>query len=425
MTVTERSIHDLQGRLQQLLSSEVLRNLSRYSLGTGAAQFLLMIYTLLVARFLGPNQFGLFTGSYALTSLSAFLVNWGMDTRLLREPGSLTAPRQWAGRVLRVKAGLGLLWAFALIIIPPLVRPEIFTPLFMFVCASDIWFDGALTTHISALNIQKRFHAVSRIIFFSRALRLLSAVGLVLVGNSNPLDFAITRCVTTFIGLAVAVWVLKPDLRAGRTPSGLRVWRLSVPYGLSDFLALIYMQADVSLLTLLAGSSAAGLYSPASGLVNALFVIPSTVFLISVPILSRQYINQPRRLPNSLKWLTFGFLGLGLLLTLFVGGTGGWILRVLLGPKYLLTSALLGLLSPLLFFKSLGFAWAAFLVAVGWQKQRLIPQAVSAAVNVLVNLWAIPRLGIPGVALVYVLTELILAIGYGLLVMKWLRERNE
>ncbi len=61
-------------------------------------------------------------------------------------------------------------------------------------------------------------------------------------------------------------------------------------------------------------------------------------------------------------------------------------------------------------------------MAVGWQNRRLIPQAASAAVNVFFNLWAIPHLGLAGVAMVYVASEIILAIGYAGLVRWWYHE---
>jgi O-antigen/teichoic acid export membrane protein len=51
-----------------------------------------------------------------------------------------------------------------------------------------------------------------------------------------------------------------------------------------------------------------------------------------------------------------------------------------------------------------------------------LPQAISAGLNVLLNLWAIPRFGLPGVAAVYGASELILAAGYGGLILLWLRD---
>ena len=100
------------------------------------------------------------------------------------------------------------------------------------------------------------------------------------------------------------------------------------------------MQADVTLLTVMTGSTNTGLYSPASGLVNALFIIPATVFLMVVPLLSRQFADDPQRMLRTYRKLMLGFLGLGTALALGVGLAGGWIVRVLLGPQYLVTSVL-------------------------------------------------------------------------------------
>jgi len=384
----------------------------------------MMVYTILVARALGPEQFGKYSGTYALTGLTIFAVNWGMDTLLLREPGSLANPRAWAGRVLRIKMGAGLVWAAVLVIAAPLIRPDVFSFSLVLVCALDIWADSAVNTLAAELNIQKRIRAVSRLIFLSRAARLVGGIGLVIFGVQQPLVYATTRAMMTMSSLLIAIWVVRPVFNAAHLPTTRELIRMSTPYGLSEMLVLIYMQADVTLLTLLKGSEAAGVYSPASGLINALFIIPTTLFFVIVPPLSSQYLHDRNRLRSSIIKITFGFFGLGVVLALGVGLTGGWIIRMLLGAKYAVTSVLLVTLSPLLFFKSLGFGWAAFLVAVGWQKQRLIPQVVSAVANVLFNLWAIPRLGVAGVAVVYVATEIILAAGYAGLVINWFR-RNQ
>jgi hypothetical protein len=106
-----------------------------------------------------------------LTGLSIFVVI-GMDTWLLREPGSLASPRAWSGRVLRIKGWIGLAWGVLLVVAAPLIRPDVFTPALVLVCAIDMWCDGALTTHAAALNIQKRIRAVSRLMFFRAPARL-------------------------------------------------------------------------------------------------------------------------------------------------------------------------------------------------------------------------------------------------------------
>lgn len=62
---------------------------------------------------------------------------------------------------------------------------------------------------------------------------------------------------------------------------------------------------------------------------------------------------------------------------------------------------------------------AAMIVAVGYQKYRVIIQGITAALNVALNIWMVNQFGVTGVAWVYVLSELILLLGYIYLVQRW------
>ena len=61
------------------------RSMSLYGASASIAQVIMMVYTLVVARHLGVAQYGIFAGAYSLSGLTAFVVNWGLDTWLLRE----------------------------------------------------------------------------------------------------------------------------------------------------------------------------------------------------------------------------------------------------------------------------------------------------------------------------------------------------
>ena len=60
-------------------------------------------------------------------------------------------------------------------------------------------------------------------------------------------------------------------------------------------------------------------------------------------------------------------------------------------------------------------------MAVGWQKYRLTPQAISAIANVILNLYFIPQFGVVGVASVYVVSEIVLTTGYIAQSARWFR----
>ena len=395
-----------------------------YGGSAGFAQGLMLFYALLLARSLGPGLYGVYAGGYAIASISSFLINWGMDTWLLRTGANGQNPRALSGAVLRVKLVLGSVWSVVLVLLVPWVRGDLFTPVIIAVCAMDVWADSAFNTHISALNVERRVQAISRLMLLSRGGRLLGALVLIVFCRPGPLDFATGRFFFTLFGLVAAALIHRPTLlQPGIIPSATLL-RRSATYGISDFLAMIYTQGDVTMMTLLGGKTQTGIYSAAAGMTNALFVIPSTGYLIAIPMLARLFESDLDRFRRSALLLIAGFTGLGLLMTVGAGIGVSWAAPILLGEKYQETRLLLILLSPLLLFKAIEAALAACLVAVNWQQRRVSAQVIASLANILLNLWVIPRYGPVGVALVYLFSEFLLMIGYSQLTWRWFRQKE-
>jgi len=263
----------LKNGLGKIRHSDLVHNLTLYGSSATLAQGMMMLYALLLARFLGPSAYGIFAGSYALAGISSFFFSWGMDTWLLREAKGKTNAEALCGAVMRVKFGLGLIWGAALVMIAPRVRDDIFSPLMILVCSLDVWGDSCFNTMISALNVQGRLKPMSRLIILSRGGRLFGALALVGLHFISPIIFAAARCFFTLVGLFAASVVLRPNLFGRKGISESEVVKHSFHFGLSDFFALIYAQADVTMLTLLGDKSQVGLYSAANSLINALFVL--------------------------------------------------------------------------------------------------------------------------------------------------------
>jgi O-antigen/teichoic acid export membrane protein len=62
---------------------------------------------------------------------------------------------------------------------------------------------------------------------------------------------------------------------------------------------------------------------------------------------------------------------------------------------------------------------AATLVAIGWQTRRVGVQGLAALFNVVINLALVHQVGVEGVAVIYVITELVLFLGCLALVLRW------
>ena len=75
-------------------------------------------------------------------------------------------------------------------------------------------------------------------------------------------------------------------------------------------------------------------------------------------------------------------------------------------------------LSVIAYPHSIAFGMAAIMVALNFQGKRSIVQAIAVVVNIGFNLLVVRWFQIPGVAWVYVCTEMVLVIGYAWVVLR-------
>ena len=402
--------------------SRFLNMLAGYGSANAAAQFMKMLFMLIMARYFGLEDYSDYVAAYSLASFTAIFFNLGLDTWLLREGSFQENWKLSAQKVLSLKASIGLIWAGLLIGLAPSLRPDLFGFGLLALCVADVWFDSLLITMLAVLNIKRDIKAYSVSILLLRGLKLIVLLVMIAVGSRSVMLIAGLRAAIAG-GLAVAVFLmLRLDFRFARRQESLRMLRDSRAYTYSEFFSVIYMQADINLLTMLQGKVMAGIYSPALSVINALFIIPSSVYTFSIPTLSRTYHEAPQRLPAAARKLLAGITLMGIVLFAGVGLLGDDLVRLLLGAEYETTGQLITMLSPVLLLKCLEFGLASVIVALNKQKDRIFPQMIAAAMNVGLNLWLIPLYGVFGAARVYVISEVVLFLGYGIIVFRSLRQ---
>jgi O-antigen/teichoic acid export membrane protein len=175
------------------------------------------------------------------------------------------------------------------------------------------------------------------------------------------------------------------------------------------------MRQDVLIVALMLGDKAAGLYSPAVGIINAAFVLPSAIYLVITPVLSNLFTTNIRQAWTTAKQslLLLALAGLGAALGLAV--IAGPVVS-LLGVTFHGSRQVLLVLTVILFFHSISFGMASILVATGQQARRTLIQAIVVALNAAMDFAIVHWAGILGVAVVYVVSDILLMIGYTWLV---------
>lgn len=394
---------------------------SGFTISTAFGQFMVLLFSFLLVRYFGPEISGEYTTAYTLTTLTSIVFNLGLDTWMLRAGALSKEPKVTLGNVLRIKIIAGLIWAALLLGLASNLKPELYPAPLLAICIIDVWFDSVLITALATLNIQRKIKHYSLLILLSRGLKLLGLITLIFLANRNIVVFAAWRAICSVVFALIALFLLKPDFGRKVPTRTSEILVQARSFALSELLSTIYMHVDVVILSNIKGVFATGIYSPALSLVNALFVLPNAVYSYFIPSLSRWFSSNQTKFLDLAKKVVILLTVLGAMLSFGIGLLGKPLTSLLLGESFRPSGDLMVKLSPILFLKSLEFGFAAIIVATNKQKTRLIPQTVAALVSIILNLMLIPYLGESGAALVYLITELILFVSYGIIAINMLK----
>ncbi len=409
-----------------LTRRNVLSNIATLFSGSALANGLTIITLLLIARHFGADEYGRYAASLALVSLSSIIFNLGLDIWLLREGGRL--PDQLSismGSVLAIKVVGGAAWFLVIAGLAPLVNQATFPADLMRLLAITVWLDSLFTTALTAFKASLRNRFTSVLESGSDAAWLAITLVLISFGNQQINTFVYARgfVLLASVILAFAILFKLVGIRANQAVAR-KALKEAFPYATSEFLAWASMRVDVIIVGFILGEYAAGIYSPAVGVVNGLFLVPAAVYMVMVPVLSNLYTRHPMQARSSSRrtiQLLF-VIGAGLSVAFYLGAP---VLVSFLSESFQESLGIMRILSGILLLKSGSYAMAAILVSKGQQGPRTAVQAIAVSLNVLLNLIFISRFGIAGVAVVYVITELILLAGYSYLVYRKREDTQE
>lgn len=396
----------------------VFKQLFSFGISSSLAQLIMMIISIALARHLGPELSGRLTSPYAIATLTSIVYNLGLDTWFLREGAFSADQKSTLGNIIKVKGIGGILWLFILITISAIIRPDLFAPQLMLLVALDIWADTIFITALVGFNLNRWIKEYSILLLISRIAKLTGIVALILLKTKDLLFFAGWRLFISAIMALITLLIIKPTF--SRSDGERSILKDARPYALSELLAIIYMQVDVNILYFFKGAFAVGTYSPALNMINALFVIPNAVFNFVVPSLTRLYTHSRMVFLRKCKEVLLLMLIIGVALSAGLALSSRPLTELLLGEQYSLSGVFLLGLSPILFFKSLEFGFAAIIVAAKAQRRRLVPQVLAAILNLLLNFILIPLIAANGAVIAYLVTEAVLLVSYGIVAVKLL-----
>lgn len=380
-----------------------------------------------VARVLKPEAFGVFSGCLAVVSVLVPFATWGTGNILIKHTARTPAlfSAYWgaalltallSGLVLIVGAvGIGFL----------LFSPQLALTVMAPIAVADLLGTRCADLASQAFQAQQKLSGTSVIWSLVSLLRLAGAIALWWL----PLEK--TAALWSFFymlsglgsGLFGVFWVRALWGGAQWSLKPLRgQWREGFYFAISLSAQGAYNDIDKTLLLRFGTGDTAGAYAACYRLVDAGFTPIKALLASTYPRFFQEGAKglgaalrfSRKLLPWSCGYGIVAWLGLAVCAPLF---------PFILGRDYAMTPAMIPWLAPLLLIRTVHFLAADALTGSGYQGHRSAAQVGVAALNLVLNLWWIPRYGWLGAAWSSLVSDGALAVGLWVLA-RSLRKRH-
>jgi O-antigen/teichoic acid export membrane protein len=365
--------------------------------------------TALIARTLTPGQWGVYTFIISLTTVLDLLFDFQVSRLVLRElHDSNRAPGEVIGSFTLLRVGLGVVsyvaaLAFAATVLNPEVFPAVAVGGLTLILASgwnavNLYYTSRLWLRPAAVTM-----VASRIVF------VLLCVGFAKSGSTSVIDFLWASVINEAIPCLVFVVLVRRHMRLKPRVEPARWWRWikdAVPIAIGGAIGTLYFRIDALLVGRLSSYYALGFYAIGykfSDLIGYLYVS------ISAAVIALLIRDWPARLDLFKRTWRGAFV---ILTIAGVGITAGFLvfarpaIVTLFGSRYEDATTAARLVVGGQGLKFFGGLCVMTLVAVHRNREFVVATIVGLVVNVVVNLYVIPRWSYVGAAWVTLITEL-------------------
>lgn len=267
-----------------------------------------------------------------------------------------------------------------------------------------------------------RFRQLNAVLIFHPLVNLLVVFLLVISGNRDVGLLLVGYLAGALVAFIFARLVLQPYLVGGEGVDSLGYHKRVLNYGykaqFSNVLSLVNYKIDILLVSALSGGGAAGIYVVAVQMAEKLWLYSQAVSTVLLPKLSRLHregTEGAEITPVVVRWVVWGTLFLALILALL----GGYLITTVFGVEFKTAYVPLLVLLPGVILGAGARILANDLSARGRPELDLYTAVVVLIINVIGNLYAIPRFGLVGAAmtttLAYSANFAMLAMIYGYL----------
>lgn len=187
--------------------------------------------------------------------------------------------------------------------------------------------------------------------------------------------------------------------------------RENSPYAVHLAIGVLYLQIDTIVIKQLLDNEAVGIYQSGMRILIGALIFADVITNVYLPKLSKVTFNKELFIDLGVNITRYSIL-IGSIGTIILFILAKPIILLLYGEEFLKTIPLVQMFSILLIVRYFGVSYGAMLTTMDRQKTRAIAVCFALIVNILLNMFLIPALGLSGAVISGILTSLILNLIY-------------
>jgi PST family polysaccharide transporter len=367
-----------------------------------------------VARYLGPAQFGLLNYAVAFVAMFSALATLGLDGITVRE--IVKAPErsdEILGSVFVMKLAGGMVTLLVTVCVISLLRyGDSHVRLLVGIVAA-----GTIFQSFDTIDFWFQSQVLSKYTVYARntAFLLIAAVkvGLILNGASL-MSFAVAafaEIALAALGLIIVYRYNGYRLSAwhGSVSMCRKLLSDSWPLILGSISVVLYMKIDQVMLGDMLGNAEVGIYTAATRISEVWYFIPMAVVSSVFPAVMEaksvdegHYLRRLQRLFNLMS-------AMALCIAVPMTFVASRIITVLYGDKFVMAGTVLQIHIWATLFVFLGVAQSVWDLAENMTRLSLMRTTTGAVVNILLNLYFIPKYGVKGAAMATLISQIVAA----------------
>jgi O-antigen/teichoic acid export membrane protein len=369
-----------------------------------------------VARYLGPERFGLLSYANSFVGLFLALATLGLDSIVIRELVKNPESRnELLGTAFGLKIfGTIIMWFFILVSVP-IIENDNQTNIFIAILSFAILFQ---VFNVIDFNYQAEVKSkyVVKVQFFQ--LIFSSSTKLFLIFIKAPLLwFVWVYCFDTFllaIGLVV-IYMIKSGnflLWRWKWEFARTLMRDSWPLILSGIIVSIYVNIDQVMIKHMIDEQAVGIYAIATRISTAWYFIPIAITSSMFPAILNAKYNNSSIYQQRLQALYDILVWLAILIAIVILCLSESIIDLLVGQEYAPAASVLSIAIIAGIFTNIGLINNKFFEAENRQIDILYRSLLGVSVNIFLNIILIKKYGVYGAAMATVAAQFSTSIVY-------------